>query len=435
MGGGGFSRAQMKALTARLDAGRVRLRDEDGVSLPYLEGWQVIAEANRIFGFEGWDRVTLKCEELHLVRERSLWHATYRSQVRVIVRAGCQPIVREGTGTGQGRAEAKAQAIEMGLKAAETDATKRALATFGNRFGLALYDPDLAHVEGVIREREGFWVLLGPDGRLVGRYRDPTLFCAAFRKQLAANLTPAAVARLWALNSDMVADLETRVPDLTNRSGAHFATLLWRLIERRLQGLMEAEQRREQKQRGGDDGGVEKVDGGDATGEVPGPEAGQAAVPGAGANGSNGAAPGRVAGADDPAAPSGRIDKSALALGAPPRRRDKAHLRAVAQHPCLICGRQPAQAHHLTFAQPRGLGQKVSDEFTVPLCTIHHRELHSVGDEARWWQGYGIDPMPIAARLWEANRDAQRRARTRDATEARQPLDGIAAPRAMGSDV
>ena len=76
-----------------------------------------------------------------------------------------------------------------------------------------------------------------------------------------------------------------------------------------------------------------------------------------------------------------RIDKSVLALPEAKRLRDKQHLRFVAGQPCLVCGREPCDPHHLRFAQPRGLGQKVSDEFTVPLCRAHHRELHRAGKE------------------------------------------------------
>src|SRR3954471_16543123 len=78
----------------------------------------------------------------------------------------------------------------------------------------------------------------------------------------------------------------------------------------------------------------------------------------------------------------GSIDKSLLALSEPRRVRDKAHLKFVAGYPCLICGRQPADPHHLRFAQPRALGRKVSDEFTVPLCRTHHREVHRAGKES-----------------------------------------------------
>jgi hypothetical protein len=78
------------------------------------------------------------------------------------------------------------------------------------------------------------------------------------------------------------------------------------------------------------------------------------------------------------------------------RLRDKEHCKYVATQPCVICGRTPAEAHHLPFAQPRALGRKVSDEYTVPVCRLHHRELHRYGDEASWWAGVGVDPLPIA---------------------------------------
>jgi hypothetical protein len=84
------------------------------------------------------------------------------------------------------------------------------------------------------------------------------------------------------------------------------------------------------------------------------------------------------------------------------RLRDKDHRKFVSAQPCLVCGRSPADAHHLRFAQPRALSRKVSDEFTVPLCRVHHRDLHRTGDEAAWWQGIKIDPLPIADRLWQA---------------------------------
>ncbi|MGA7786660.1 MAG: ERF family protein, partial [Xanthobacteraceae bacterium] len=94
------------------------------------------------------------------------------------------------------------------------------------------------------------------------------------------------------------------------------------------------------------------------------------------------------------------IDKGALPLPEPRRIRDHEHVRYVAQQPCLICDRRPSDAHHLRFAQSRALGRKVSDEFTVPLCRGHHREVHCCGDEAAWWRKTGIDPTGAARTLW-----------------------------------
>ncbi len=85
----------------------------------------------------------------------------------------------------------------------------------------------------------------------------------------------------------------------------------------------------------------------------------------------------------------------------PMRRRNTAHLAFVAAQPCLVCQRSPCDAHHLKFAQPRSLGRKVSDEFTVPLCRDHHRELHRQGNESGWWANLQIAPLRIAKELWE----------------------------------
>jgi ERF superfamily protein len=94
------------------------------------------------------------------------------------------------------------------------------------------------------------------------------------------------------------------------------------------------------------------------------------------------------------------IDKTVLALSEPRRIRDRHHLRFVARQSCLVCGRTPSDPHHIRFAQSRALGRKVSDQFVVPVCRGHHRELHRFGDEAAWWRRLNIDPMATARALW-----------------------------------
>jgi hypothetical protein len=101
-----------------------------------------------------------------------------------------------------------------------------------------------------------------------------------------------------------------------------------------------------------------------------------------------------------PANAHSRIDKSVLALPEAKRLRDKQHLRFVAKQPCLVCGREPCDPHYLRFAQSRGVGLKVSDEFAVPLCRAHHRELHRAGKEVDWWSRSNIEPIATARRLW-----------------------------------
>ena len=100
----------------------------------------------------------------------------------------------------------------------------------------------------------------------------------------------------------------------------------------------------------------------------------------------------------------GKIDKSKLTISEPRRHRDKAYLKFVASQPCLVCGRSPADAHHLRFTQPRAMGLKVSDEFTVPLCRTHHRDNHRFGDELAWWGRLAIDPVGISRKLWVSTR-------------------------------
>jgi hypothetical protein len=97
---------------------------------------------------------------------------------------------------------------------------------------------------------------------------------------------------------------------------------------------------------------------------------------------------------------SAAVDKSVLTLSAPRRIRDRDHVKFVAKQVCLICGRRPADAHHLRFVQSLALGRKVSDEFTVPLCRGHHREVHRCGDETAWWHKTGINPTASARALW-----------------------------------
>ena len=92
--------------------------------------------------------------------------------------------------------------------------------------------------------------------------------------------------------------------------------------------------------------------------------------------------------------------EAVTAISKPVRDRDREHLKFVAAQPCLVCGRTPSDPHHIKFAEQRAMGRKVSDRFTVPICRLHHRELHRRGNERAWWESHGIDPLPVAANLW-----------------------------------
>jgi DNA repair and recombination protein RAD52 len=148
-----FSEKQNDALSAPLSRDQVKTRKKGGQQLSYIEGWVVIKEANRIFGFDGWHRETVMLQEtnrdlVHISGDRGdydQWRIGYIAKVRVTVGT----VVREGTGygSGMGKPEAIGDAVEGAIKEAETDAMKRCFMTFGNPFGLALYDKEQNEVE------------------------------------------------------------------------------------------------------------------------------------------------------------------------------------------------------------------------------------------------------------------------------------------------
>ena len=302
----GFSDRQTRALSRSVPAQHVRSRVRDGKELSYVEGWYVLAQANRIFGFDGWDRETIETKCIMGREARGSSSAVYLARVRITVRTGEGVIVRDGHGTGEATGQSVGEVHDRALKAAETDATKRALATFGKAFGLALYAPK------------------HPTDRPA---RDSA---KADSSPAAANFVP------------------REVPELTADAVPTHNSCVYRPT---------ASQRRTSvRQR---------------------------------------SRPCRSIGGSTRAHwhstnPAGSVTKSIYATW---RR----------SHACYAAPR-PSDAHHVRFAQPRAMGRKVGDEFTVPLCRSHHRELHQFGNEAAWWHDMGIDPIEIAGQLWNESR-------------------------------
>lgn len=238
----GFTDAQIKDLSAKLSAKHVRTREEGGKVLSYLEGWHLLAEANRIFGFEHWDRET--------VESRCVWEGaadnrkccSYIARVRIKVRADRTIIVREGCGAGNGSGATPGEAHEFALKQAETDATKRAISTFGNVFGLALYDKDQKGVRHTrakpsVRENPATWVLFGAIDNPISNYNDPVAFCSALREQLEAITDADALMSFWARNQDTVTKLRSLLPGLKTEKGQHYGEILSALYTNRLQAF------------------------------------------------------------------------------------------------------------------------------------------------------------------------------------------------------
>jgi DNA recombination protein Rad52 len=316
----GFSAKQLQALRRSLNSRHIRTREAHGRELSYIEGWYAISEANRIFGFDGWSRETVDSRCVLARENRGSFLAVYVAKVRITVQADGAIIVRDGHGSGEGRGTSPGDVHDIALKAAETDATKRALATFGKPFGLELYRKD----------------------------KNPAL--QSHPTHQPATASPPTQPRLGSHPDDT-----TPIPRPSHYYG------------RRHQNSMAELLRRDQA--------------------TPRDE--------------------HAAAAASPLAPavpdltSAKIDKSQLAIAEPKRLRDKAHLKFVASQPCLVCGRQPSDPHHLRFAQPRAIGLKVSDEFTVPLCRGHHRQVHQTGNEKAWWGQQQINALETARRLWE----------------------------------
>jgi Rad52/22 family double-strand break repair protein len=312
----GFSGKQAQALRRNLDNRHVRMREANGRELFYIEGWYAISEANRIFGFDGWNRETVESRCVLMRENRGTFLAVYVAHVRITVHAAGTTVIREGHGTGEGRGTSPAEVHDVALKTAETDATKRALATFGRHFGLELYRNRKAPLSGAVPPSPPKTFDTAP--RLGFHPDDSTPIPRPSRQYQYGHRQNSFVQHF--------SDEDRR----TDHALAEAQLLL-------------------------------------------------------------------------SVAPA-RIDKSVLTIAEPRRLRDKAHLKYIASQPCLVCGRQPSDPHHLRFAQPRALGLKVSDEFAVPLCRGHHRQVHQVGNEIAWWEDLTIDALEIAKGLWEQTR-------------------------------
>ena len=137
---------QIAELKKPLDRKHVSSRSQAGRDLSYIESWFAISEANRIFGHGAWNRET-SIQMIGQPREvGDKWRVEYLAKVRITV----GDIIRDGCGFGQGIDKDVGQAHESALKEAESDAMKRALMTFGNPFGLALYDKSQSNVVDIV---------------------------------------------------------------------------------------------------------------------------------------------------------------------------------------------------------------------------------------------------------------------------------------------
>lgn len=338
-----FSSTQIRKLQRDVKACDIRTREVNGRDLHYIEGWHAIAEANRIFGFDAWSRETVESRCVTSRETRGTFFVLYIARVRITVRAEGEIVIREGFGTGEAHSPSPGEAHDKAIKTAETDATKRAFATFGKPFGLSLYLGGRRQAKPDIQRRRTLQ-RLGSNGRhyVVPRPVQPLL------DQLPpkTNVQPEATASLHehsdGANSSAARGDDQPPSDLLPQQSS-------------------------------------------VSSEISTDESSTAFT----------YAPEQADITTDIAE-----REPVLLIDRPRRRRDPEHLKHVGNQPCLICSRTPSDAHHLKFAQPAALSMKVSDEFTVPLCRIHHRQLHDAGNEIAWWMDLDIDPLPIARDLW-----------------------------------
>ena len=224
-----LSDTQVRQLRAKLEAKHVKTRKANGADLHYVEGWHVIAEANRIFGYDAWDRRTLASHCVWSGQSGAYHGAAYTAKVRVSVRAGDITIVREGSGTGEGKAPTPGQAHELALKGAETDATKRALATFGNPFGLALYDREQLGVRKARGEKAsppiGPWVLRSASGADEASFDKPSEFAGALRNAMTEAQDIELLFAIWEHNVETVRALNRSLKqDPLPKSGSRLSS-------------------------------------------------------------------------------------------------------------------------------------------------------------------------------------------------------------------
>lgn len=244
----------------------IKTRDENGRTFAYLEGWYVIREANRIFGVDHWDRITLTAQCVWQGKYQGQPACTYTARVRICIRAGAHSFVREGSGVGHGQGHHPGEAHGQALKAAETDATKRALATLGAPFGLTLYEHEPKTIDKAeerqnpstpketlkaglngSKRRAQYWALRGPDGETKACYSNPLLSCSALRRMIEGTTDAGTLEAIYMQNRRLLARLVAERPDLKSDTDRHYAEILSALFQTRLKTLAQSQIKPEPK--------------------------------------------------------------------------------------------------------------------------------------------------------------------------------------------
>ena len=344
-----------------------RRASANGTDLHYVEGWHVIAEANRIFGYDAWDRRTLQATACGAVSPAPIMAQPTPPRCALASERETSQLCGRDQGLG------KAKPLPRGKLTSLRSKVPRPMPRSGRSPPLAILSvlpfmtgSSLACAKPEAEKASppiGPWVLRSASGAEEASFDKPSEFAGALRTAMSEARDIELLFAIWEQNVDTVRALNRSLKqEALPKSG--IAPQLVNHLKQCAIALVK---------------------------------------PGNRVNGSDQ----RQAAAVEPSSVGTRpkIDKSVLPISEPKRIRCKEHLRFVASQPCLICGRLPSHAHHIRYAQSKGLGLKVSDEFTVPLCAIHHHQIHTTGKEQEWWEGRKIDPLMVAGRLWQQSRE------------------------------
>ena len=143
-----FNEKQNQILAYELDSSRIKSRSKGNINLSYLEGFDVIETANKVFGYGNWSYNISKLEQVSQEVNSNQNHVVcYKAIIQVVVYdiQHTKQVTREDVGFGSGIAKTLADAHENGAKESVTDAIKRTLRSFGNQFGNSLYDKSRQH--------------------------------------------------------------------------------------------------------------------------------------------------------------------------------------------------------------------------------------------------------------------------------------------------
>lgn len=143
-----FDKNQLTILTQELDSNRIKTREKGNISLSYIEGFDVIDTANKVFGFGNWSYSITKLDQVSQELNQNQNNVVcYKAVVQIQIHNTNHTldVNRQDVGFGTGVAKSLADAHEGAAKEAVTDAIKRCFRSFGNQFGNSLYDKTKNH--------------------------------------------------------------------------------------------------------------------------------------------------------------------------------------------------------------------------------------------------------------------------------------------------